>query len=85
MICVFSSSSLSLPTHPPTHPDTHSEFQMAEIEHFVNPNDKLHPRFADVADVELNLFSRDLQGGAEENTVCVSVGHPGMVTGRIIM
>jgi glycyl-tRNA synthetase len=42
---------------------------MAEIEHFVNPNDKQHPRFGDVADVELNLFSRDLQGGAEENTV----------------
>ena len=58
---------------------------MAEIEHFVNPNDKLHPRFGDVADVELNLFSRDLQGGAEENTVCVSVGQHGMAMGRIVM
>jgi glycyl-tRNA synthetase len=50
------------------------EFQMAEIEHFVNPNDKQHPRFQEVADVELNLFSRDLQGGAEENTIHMTVG-----------
>jgi glycyl-tRNA synthetase len=50
------------------------EFQMAEIEHFVNPNDKLHPRFSEVADVVLNLFSRDLQGGAEETTIRLTVG-----------
>ena len=35
------------------------EFQMAEIEHFVNPNDKAHPRFANVADKTLTLFSSD--------------------------
>ena len=30
---------------------------MAEIEHFVDPNDKSHPKFSNVEDVELNLYS----------------------------
>jgi len=29
---------------------------MAEIEHFVDPEDKSHPRFAEVADDLLTLF-----------------------------
>lgn len=33
------------------------EFLMAEIEHFVNPDDKSHPKFADVSDTLLPLFS----------------------------
>jgi glycyl-tRNA synthetase len=37
------------------------EFCMAEIEHFVNPNDKKHPKFASLADKELVLFSSDAQ------------------------
>jgi glycyl-tRNA synthetase len=32
------------------------EFPMAEIEHFVNPADKSHPKFKTVADQELPLF-----------------------------
>lgn len=32
------------------------EFTMMEIEHFVHPDEKEHPRFADVAAVRLNLF-----------------------------
>lgn len=34
---------------------------MAEIEHFVNPNDKRHSRFDQVRDIALNLFGRELQ------------------------
>jgi glycyl-tRNA synthetase len=37
------------------------EFCMAEIEHFVNPNDKSHPKFATIADKVLILFSSDAQ------------------------
>ncbi|VDN45783.1 unnamed protein product [Gongylonema pulchrum] len=33
------------------------EFTMCEIEHFVDPNDKSHPKFGDVRDYELVLFS----------------------------
>ncbi|CAK5114797.1 unnamed protein product [Meloidogyne enterolobii] len=33
------------------------EFTMCEIEHFVDPSDKNHPKFEKVADVELTLFS----------------------------
>ncbi|KAJ8608491.1 hypothetical protein CTAYLR_005731 [Chrysophaeum taylorii] len=37
------------------------EFTMAEIEHFVDPRDKKHHKFANVKDVELALFDRDSQ------------------------
>jgi len=37
------------------------EFQMAEIEHFVHPDEKDHPKFPQVAGVELSLFSSDNQ------------------------
>ncbi|CAK5117936.1 unnamed protein product [Meloidogyne enterolobii] len=33
------------------------EFTMCEIEHFVDPSDKNHPKFEKVADIELTLFS----------------------------
>ncbi|XP_070504506.1 glycine--tRNA ligase [Chironomus tepperi] len=33
------------------------EFTMAEIEHFCDPNLKDHPKFADVADYEMTLYS----------------------------
>jgi len=33
------------------------EFTMAEIEHFCDPSDKSHPKFDDVKDVEVNLYS----------------------------
>jgi len=39
------------------------EFCMAEIEHFVNPNDKSHPSFKNVAPLVLTLFDRDSQLG----------------------
>ncbi|XP_042254922.1 glycine--tRNA ligase isoform X1 [Thunnus maccoyii] len=37
------------------------EFTMAEIEHFVDPNDKVHPKFHNVADLEILLFSSKAQ------------------------
>ena len=42
------------------------EFTQAEIEHFCNPEDKSHPKFASVADLTPLLFSRELQMGAEK-------------------
>jgi glycyl-tRNA synthetase len=35
----------------------------AEIEHFVNPEDKRHPKFANVADLQPLLYSRAMQMG----------------------
>jgi glycyl-tRNA synthetase len=49
------------------------EFCMAEIEHFVNPNDKSHPNFESVADKELVLFGRVDQLGSGK-TKKISVG-----------
>ncbi|XP_034717548.1 glycine--tRNA ligase-like isoform X2 [Etheostoma cragini] len=37
------------------------EFTMAEIEHFVDPNDKIHPKFSSVADLDILLFSSEAQ------------------------
>ncbi|XP_030612639.1 glycine--tRNA ligase-like [Archocentrus centrarchus] len=37
------------------------EFTMAEIEHFVDPNEKVHPKFSSVADLEIMLFSSKAQ------------------------
>jgi glycyl-tRNA synthetase len=34
---------------------------MAEIEHFVDPNDKSHPRFEDIANTEMMFYSADNQ------------------------
>ncbi len=49
------------------------EFCMAEIEHFVNPNDKKHPKFRNIADVELVLFPADAQLGTGR-TVTMTIG-----------
>ncbi|KAJ3327267.1 Glycine--tRNA ligase 1, mitochondrial [Blyttiomyces sp. JEL0837] len=37
------------------------EFTMAEIEHFVDPTDKAHPRFDSVRNVEIPLYSASAQ------------------------
>ncbi|PSC72809.1 Glycyl-tRNA synthetase family [Micractinium conductrix] len=42
------------------------EFTQAEIEHFCNPQDKSHPKFKSVADVQPLLYSRALQMGNEK-------------------
>eukprot|EP00579_Thalassiosira_antarctica_P007340 CAMPEP_0201883052 /NCGR_PEP_ID=MMETSP0902-20130614/15119_1 /ASSEMBLY_ACC=CAM_ASM_000551 /TAXON_ID=420261 /ORGANISM="Thalassiosira antarctica, Strain CCMP982" /LENGTH=684 /DNA_ID=CAMNT_0048411761 /DNA_START=14 /DNA_END=2071 /DNA_ORIENTATION=+ len=49
------------------------EFCMGEIEHFVNPEDKSHPKFASVAFKELVLFGREDQLGSGK-TKTITVG-----------
>ncbi|XP_030053724.1 glycine--tRNA ligase [Microcaecilia unicolor] len=41
------------------------EFTMAEIEHFVDPNDKHHPKFENVADLTILLYSSKAQVSGE--------------------
>jgi len=41
------------------------EFTLAEIEHFVDPQDKSHPKYAEVADLEFLMFPREQQMSAQ--------------------
>jgi glycyl-tRNA synthetase len=50
------------------------EFTMAEIEHYVDPLDKSHPRFREVRDVVLTLLDRDVQFSGSTKTRDMSVG-----------
>lgn len=51
------------------------EFLMAEIEHFVDPEGgKKHPRFAEVADIELVLLDRDTQLSGKTTTNKLTIG-----------
>ena len=50
------------------------EFTQAEIEHFVHPEHKEHPRFGEVKDVELSLFSRDAQLATVKRPFPMSAG-----------
>lgn len=34
---------------------------MAEIEHFVDPDEKIHPKFCNVADLDIMLYSSKAQ------------------------
>lgn len=46
--------------------DVSREFTLAEIEHFVDPRDKRHPKFKDVAHMELPLYPKDNQLGDKQ-------------------
>lgn len=37
------------------------EFTLAEIEHFVDPDDKSHPKYSEVSNLEFLMFPRDEQ------------------------
>ncbi|KAI0067025.1 glycyl-tRNA synthetase [Artomyces pyxidatus] len=50
------------------------EFTMAEIEHFVDPEDKRHERFGEVRDVVLDLLDRNVQAGGSTAVTKISVG-----------
>eukprot|EP00178_Gracilaria_changii_P005367 TRINITY_DN187_c1_g1_i1.p1 TRINITY_DN187_c1_g1~~TRINITY_DN187_c1_g1_i1.p1 ORF type:complete len:774 (+),score=164.49 TRINITY_DN187_c1_g1_i1:11909-14230(+) len=50
------------------------EFQQAEIEHFVNPNDKSHPKFDSVRHVSINMFGREQQLSREAVPLRITVG-----------
>lgn len=41
------------------------EFTLAEIEHFVDPEDKTHPKFVDVSNLEFLMFPRKEQMAGE--------------------
>ena len=41
------------------------EFTQAEAEIFIDPRDKTHPKFKDVADIVMNLYSQDSQANGE--------------------
>lgn len=47
---------------------------MAEIEHFVDPEDKRHERFREVRHVVLDLLDRDVQVGGSTQITKMSVG-----------
>ncbi|RZC53799.1 hypothetical protein C5167_012673 [Papaver somniferum] len=42
------------------------EFTLAEIEHFVDPEDKYHPRLSEVEDLEFLMFPREEQGPGKD-------------------
>ncbi|CAN6445479.1 unnamed protein product [Victoria cruziana] len=48
------------------------EFTLAEIEHFVDPNNKSHPKFKDIADLEFLMFPREEQMSGKPSTkICL--------------
>ncbi len=47
---------------------------MAEIEHYVDPEDKSHERFNEVRDIELELLDRHVQVAGSSKTTRLTVG-----------
>ncbi|KAJ6712919.1 GLYCINE--TRNA LIGASE 1 MITOCHONDRIAL [Salix purpurea] len=48
------------------------EFTLAEIEHFVDPDDKSHPKYSEVADLEFLMFPREQQiSGQSAKKTCL--------------
>jgi len=45
------------------------EFQMAEIEHFVDPNNKSHPKFSQIAKIKLQLLGQADQTGEDKSRI----------------
>lgn len=50
------------------------EFLMAEIEHFVDPEDKKHPRFAEVKDTKLGFLPKDVQESGSNQLKFTTIG-----------
>ena len=50
------------------------EFTMAEIEHYVDPEDKSHESFSDVRHIELSLLDRHVQTSGSSQVVRMSIG-----------
>lgn len=50
------------------------EFLMAEIEHFVDPQDKRHKRFNEVKDIELKLLSKEAQQSGSSELQPMTIG-----------
>jgi glycyl-tRNA synthetase len=47
---------------------------MAEIEHYVDPEDKSHPRFKEVKDISIVLLDRDVQEAGSSQTRSLTIG-----------
>ncbi|XP_063063524.1 glycine--tRNA ligase [Engraulis encrasicolus] len=45
------------------------EFTMAEIEHFVDPTEKVHPKFSSVADLDILLYSSKAQTSGQSASI----------------
>jgi glycyl-tRNA synthetase len=50
------------------------EFTMAEIEHYVDPQDKSHTGFADVKDVKIALLNRETQLAGKTTPDLLTIG-----------
>ncbi|KAF8730053.1 hypothetical protein AX14_005747 [Amanita brunnescens Koide BX004] len=50
------------------------EFTMAEIEHYVDPEDKKHPRFGDVRNVVASLLDRHVQEAGSNALTKITIG-----------
>lgn len=50
------------------------EFLMAEIEHFVDPNDKRHKSFKTVQDLKLRFLAKDVQSAGKTDIAEVTIG-----------
>jgi glycyl-tRNA synthetase (class II) len=52
----------------------HSEFTMAEIEHYVDPQKKRHARFAEARDQKLRLLPKDVQSAGRSDLTEMTIG-----------
>ena len=50
------------------------EFTVAEIEHFLDPQDKKHPRLLEIADLDMKFLRRETQEQGGMNAVSLSIG-----------
>jgi glycyl-tRNA synthetase len=58
------------------------EFLMAEIEHFVDPKQKSHPRFKEVEKLKCRLLPKNVQEAGRTELTVISIGeavHAGMI------
>jgi len=47
---------------------------MAEIEHYVDPLDKAHPRFHEVKDIKLSLLPKEVQLDGKTDLTEMTIG-----------
>jgi glycyl-tRNA synthetase len=47
---------------------------MAEIEHYVDPNNKTHSRFNEVKDIKLRLLPRSIQSEGKTEPIEITIG-----------
>ena len=47
---------------------------MAEIEHYVDPNNKNHPRFNEVKDLKLRLLPQAIQAEGKLEPIEITIG-----------